>query len=114
MIILGSNLSRGPVAKMEKKYLFAVGTIRLFLAPLIAVLNVKLLVYLGLVSTKDRILHFVLMMENASPTATQIALLAQLFGNAKEMVATMFFWQYLSCVVTTTIWVYIDLYLAIG
>ena len=111
MLVLGSTLSRGPVKhNMKTTTIVGICVARLVLAPLIAAGIVMLASKLGFFPSSsslggegdgdDPLFKYVVLLQQAAPSAINIMLAATIHQNAVMEIASSLFWQYICSPVT--------------
>ena len=106
MLTLGSTLSNGPSsANLKLSTIIAVVLTRLILVPIIGGLVVVSASSLGLLPQAsgggdDKLFKYVLLLQQASPTAVNLIIAATLHNSCIEETASLLFFEYISSAVT--------------
>jgi predicted permease len=103
-LILGGNLLRGLRGpKIEKSLIIGIVAARYIAMPLLGIVFVKGVIWLGLVHP-DPLYHFVLLLQFALPPAMNIGTMTQLFGEGESECSVIMLWTYGLASISLTIW----------
>eukprot|EP00897_Mesotaenium_endlicherianum_P000065 jgi/Mesen1/10059/ME000730S09343 len=106
MLVLGGNLSRGPVAvEMRARTVVGITVTRLVILPLLGIGVVQLADRGGLLPAGDPMFRFVLMLQFAMPTAINLGTVAALHGYGEKEASLILFWQYLLATLTMMVFI---------
>lgn len=111
LLVLGSNLSGGPVrGALHAGTMAVIIFCRLAAMPALHVGGVILAQSVG-VLPNDALLATILMIEGATPSTMNIAVMSKLFGSECEKeTMTLLFWMYITCIVTVPSWIMVFLH----
>lgn len=87
------------------RVLAGVGLIRLLLMPFAGIAYALAVTRLGLVARGDRTLMFILMLQNCTPPAMNLQLIADIMGSGGRSTARVIGVTYVCSVVTITVWI---------
>jgi len=119
LLSLGSNLTKTLTDIITKKkndtivgkrVIGGIIVAKLIIMPVFGILFVYLVSIANLLPSSDPILKFVLMLEAATPTATNVGNMCQMIGYGEKEMTIVLFWQYFFGTFTLTFWVAVFLY----
>jgi len=116
---LGANLTKTLVntfTKKEheevisKKVIAGLAIAKLIIMPLFGIFFVFIASITDWIPNDDYVIRFVLMLQAATPTATNIGNMCQMLGQGEKEISLVLFWQYFFGTATLVFWVSVFLY----
>ncbi|GEM_PF-434650 len=113
MIVLGGSFALSPLSKhLAPKPASTVIAIKLLILPVIAIVYIKLLLYLGIIphaKPQDTLMALVILIEASVPPATTLIVISSLQKKNVEQMGSLLLWLYMTSLVTLTIFIVIGM-----
>ena len=106
MIVLGSNLAKGPSAsQLQVPDFLKTISLRILIMPAVGFGFVVALIAMGAIDRDDDLLVFTAMLVGVGPTATVLTLVAIAHGYMAVEISALVFWQYVGAIATISAYV---------
>jgi len=102
LLVLGSNVARGPGEAIEKKLVMVVVFCKMVILPTFGLFVVSSLHSAGLLA--DPVLRLVLCLESAGPPAISLSLMCNLHSYNEKKMGALLFYSYIISLATYTLW----------
>jgi len=116
---LGANLTKTLISTFTKKepekvvstkVITGLAIAKLVIMPLFGILFVFIASITDWIPSDDYVIRFVLMLQAATPTATNIGNMCQMLGQGEKEISLVLFWQYFFGIASLVFWVSVFLY----